>query len=191
MPLKSIVKVSHLSNLSDARYCAGMGVELLGFRVLERDEHYMPPGVFQDIRGWISGPKIIAELYGISGAEEITSVKKAYAPDYFELTFEDFKKFRDHLGLPCIVHFANATEAKTVSPNDDIVYVLVDEPTSCSDIQSIDRPVLINIGSLEKLEEKTGQRCFDGYVLQGPQELRPGITNYDQLGEILEALEED
>ena len=29
--LKTIVKVSEVNNLSDARYCAGMGVEYIGF----------------------------------------------------------------------------------------------------------------------------------------------------------------
>ena len=33
--LKTQVKVSSITNLSDARYCAGMGVDLLGFPIQE------------------------------------------------------------------------------------------------------------------------------------------------------------
>jgi phosphoribosylanthranilate isomerase len=33
MALKCFVKVGNVTNLSDARYCAGMGVDLLGFPV--------------------------------------------------------------------------------------------------------------------------------------------------------------
>ena len=29
MPLKTFVKVGNITNLSDARYCAGMGVDML------------------------------------------------------------------------------------------------------------------------------------------------------------------
>jgi phosphoribosylanthranilate isomerase len=35
MPLKTFVKVGCITNLSDARYCAGMGVDMLGFRAVE------------------------------------------------------------------------------------------------------------------------------------------------------------
>ncbi len=31
MALKTIVKVGNITNLSDARYCAVMGVDMLGF----------------------------------------------------------------------------------------------------------------------------------------------------------------
>lgn len=191
MSLKSTVKVSHLSNLSDARYCAGMGVELLGFRVIPGNEHYMPPDVFHDIRGWISGPQIIAELYGISSPREIQTTLEKYAPDYFELTIDEFKEFQQHLSLPCIVFVNAAADAKSLKQVEGVSYILVNGETSCNDISSLDHPVLVNISSLEKLQEKTGSGCFHGYVLEGPQELRPGITNYDQLGAILEALEEN
>ena len=33
--LKTLIKVSNINNLSDARYCAGMGVEMLGFSMDE------------------------------------------------------------------------------------------------------------------------------------------------------------
>ena len=191
MPLKSIVKVSHLSNLSDARYCAGMGVDLLGFGVIPGTEHYVPPALFQDIRGWISGPKIIAELYGISSAQDVRSANETYAPDYFELTIDEFRAYRDDLTLPCIVYFPSVAEARSLSGSDGISHILVDESTSCPDTSPIRLPVLINITSLVKLEEKLADGCFHGYVLGGPRELRPGVTNYDQLGVILEALEED
>ena len=191
MSLKSIVKVSHLSNLSDTRYCAGMGVELIGFGAIPGTEFYLEPGIFQDIRGWISGPRIVAELYGISSTRQIQSAIETYAPDYFELTFDEFKTFRNDLALPCIVYFPLTEEVKSAPATEGISHVIVDEQTSCSHIASVSLPILINVKSLEKLEQKLSEGCFQGFVLEGPRELRPGITNYDQLGAILEALEEE
>lgn len=191
MPLKTIVKVSHISNLSDARYCAGMGVEMLGFRVIPGAEHYMPQQVFQDIRGWISGPKIIAELYGISNPEQIVSAVQTYAPDCFELTFDEYKTFKKMLSLPCIVYFNLAKEMTSLHLDTNVSYLLLDEGTSCADISITNIPVLIKINALRNLNEKLTEGCFKGFVLEGPKELRPGVTNYDQLGTILESLEVD
>lgn len=191
MSLRSVVKVSHLSNLSDARYCSGMGVDVLGFRVLPEDEYYVSPAVFQDIRGWIAGPRIAAEIYGIASAEQIGEVIRTYAPDYFELTWNEYERFRNELTLPCIVQVASAEQAKTARAEDNIVYLLVDEDVTCDDMGDVAFPVLLNIRSLDKLTEKQDEPCFQGYVLEGPRQTRPGITNYDELGTILEALEEE
>jgi phosphoribosylanthranilate isomerase len=191
MPLKTLVKVSKISNLSDARYCAGMGVEMLGFRVIPGKEDYINPELFQDIRGWISGPKVIAELYGVSNTDEIDFVIQTYAPDYFELTYSEYKSFKQVLPLPCIVYLPVATvNAGSIDHDANVSYILVDEPTRCSHIAT-PYPVLIKITSPEKLNEKLAEGCFNGFVLDGPKELRPGVTNYEQLGGILEALEED
>ncbi|MFM1835376.1 MAG: hypothetical protein RJA04_63, partial [Bacteroidota bacterium] len=48
--LKTLVKVSAITNLSDARYCAGMGVDLLGFPLgkISIDQ-------FTEIRNWLAG----------------------------------------------------------------------------------------------------------------------------------------
>ena len=191
MPLKTLVKVSHLSNLSDARYCAGMGVEMLGFRVVEGSDSYMAPEVFRDIRGWISGPRIIAELYGITGKTDITSIIQAYAPDYFELSYEEYERMASSLSLPCIVSISRASQIETLGNKKDIEYLIADQNTSCDDISASPYPVLIKATSIQKLHEQLSEGCFKGFVVEGPSESRPGITNYDQIGIMLEALDED
>ncbi len=190
MSLKTIVKVSHISNLSDARYCAGMGVEMLGVGVIPTGENYMPPPVFQDIRGWIAGPKIIAELYGLSAPAEIETVIDTYGPDYFELDWDEYRKFGHMLPLPCIV-FVPGGALKTASehPDEKISFYLVGEETSCENM-SAGLPLLLKISSLKSLEKKLAEGCFKGIVLEGPKQSRPGVTNYEQLGDLLEALEE-
>jgi phosphoribosylanthranilate isomerase len=191
MSLKSIVKVSHISNLSDARYCAGMGVEMLGFRVIQGQEQYMAPGLFQDIRGWISGPAIIAELYGISAAAEVSQILQAYSPDYLELSYREYLAFGAKLDLPCIVYADDKTALRSVSPDERIAKIIVNEEVTCTEIAGIRIPVLSHVRSLNQLDRRMKEGCFQGYVLEGPQEIRPGVTNYDQLGVILEALEDE
>ncbi len=192
MPLKTLVKVSHLSNLSDARYCSGMGVELLGFRAIPGSEHHIAPEEYQDIRGWIAGPGIVAELYGLTDAAQLEAVMQAYAPDYLELTYDEYTKFADTLTLPCIIAGVRAGEIDTIrEAGAPIAYLLVDENASCSDVAAAAYPVIKKTTSIAVLEKDMEEGCFKGFELEGPETRGPGITNYDQLGEILEALEAD
>lgn len=191
MSLRTTVKVSHISNLSDARYCSGMGVEMLGFRVIPGADHYLSPNVYQDIRGWLAGPGIVAELYGLTSEAQILDVVQTYAPDYFELSAAEYKRFAAALHLPCIIYFSDPGEITSVLGRENFSHALVDEHVSCADLASVTAPVLVRISSLDRMREKLSQGCFRGIVLEGPKEQRPGVTNYEQLGDILEALEED
>ena len=41
MALKTSVIINEVINLSDARYCAGMGVDYIGFRIDENHDKYV------------------------------------------------------------------------------------------------------------------------------------------------------
>lgn len=191
MPLKSFVKVSHLSNLSDARYCAGMGVDMLGFSAVPSAPHYLNPQVFQDIRGWVAGPKITAEIYGVDSGAVIEAVVRDYAPDYLELSLDEYERFADELTVPAIISVADVSRVKSKEKKAGIAFVIVEDGTECSEVASIPYPVLVKVQSVERLHRLLADNCFSGFVLDGPAETRPGYTNYEALGDILEALEED
>lgn len=191
MALKTTVKVSHVSNLSDARYCAGMGVEMLGFRVVPAEEHYIAPENFQDIRGWISGPRIIAELYGLTDASRLADIIKAYAPDYLEMNWEEYRAFGALVQLPCIVELPATSEIPPLEEHKGILYFIAGETARWRDFATHPPRVLKRISTLASLHKSLEDRCFSGVVLEAPEALRPGVTNYDQLGDILESLEED
>ena len=70
MGLKTLVKVGEVSNLSDARYCAGMGVELIGFNLDKSSANYVSIETFTAITGWIEGVEFVAEFEN-SSLEEI------------------------------------------------------------------------------------------------------------------------
>ena len=62
MTLRTLVKISSVNNLSDARYAAGMGVELMGFNLDESSGNIVAPEQFRAITGWISGVKLVGEI---------------------------------------------------------------------------------------------------------------------------------
>lgn len=190
MSLKTVVKVSHLSNLSDARYCAGMGVDLLGFRAIEGDPNYMPAAVFQDIRGWIAGPGIVAEIYGVQSEEEIMRIKETYAPDYFELTQEEYAKFGHFLPLPCIVTLTSNQPLVQPQGNADVAWLIASEEKHVEAGKTSGVPILFSLKDAAEVDDALNAG-YNGIVIPGPHEGRPGITNTDALADILEALEED
>jgi len=79
MALKTIVKISNVTNLSDARYCAGMGVELMGFNVDPQSDDYIDHIKFRQIIDWIEGVKFVAEMH-----DDLVYYPK-YEVDYVEV----------------------------------------------------------------------------------------------------------
>src|SRR5882672_2338725 len=68
------VKVSNVTNLSEARYCAGMGVDFLSFPISSID-----PKTYQEITGWVAGPK-----FGIEVSSESISSVLQYKADFID-----------------------------------------------------------------------------------------------------------
>jgi phosphoribosylanthranilate isomerase len=187
MPLKTLVKVGCITNLSDARYCAGMGVDMLGFRVIEGVENYISPKLYQEIRGWVSGPKVVAECYGISPDQNPATVIEHYAPDFIELTFQEYLQIRKAVKLPFIVYLA-ANELQNLEvPHENIAYWIVDEESS--DVKKAVYPVLLKTITKAGITEKLEHAGVKGLALNGSSEIRPGYKNYDDLADVLEMLD--
>lgn len=189
MPLKTSVKVGNISNLSDARYCSGMGVDLLGFTVIEGHEHYISSDLFREIRGWISGPKIIAEIYGVRSFSEIEAVIENYTPDYLEMNDSEYGIFGPAINLPCII----STEPQHLSGirlNGKNGYFLLTEAALPAIKSAFLQSALVKINSPLNLLEMLQKYRIAGIAISGSPEIRPGYKDYNALADILELLEE-
>ncbi|HTF22098.1 MAG TPA: hypothetical protein VK658_28650 [Chryseolinea sp.] len=184
MPLKTLVKVGSLTNLSDARYCAGMDVQLLGVQAVTGLPNYLSPARFQEIRGWIAGPSIVAEVHGVQSIQEIESIIEAYRPDYLELGIAELL-LAETVSLPVIVRVkpGESFDHVRVAP----AYALVD----AGDTRSFEVPRIVRVSSLEDAKRVLDDSGVSGMALQGSDELSPGLKTYDTLAPILEMLEDD
>jgi phosphoribosylanthranilate isomerase len=187
MPLKTLVKAGNISNLNEARYCAGMGVDLLGFRVIEGKPDYVSPKLFQEIRGWISGPEIVAEVQGLESVEQLSAVIRDYAPNYIELTDSEYALHAAGLTLPCIVDITTSESIKSLNKTDGIAYFVVDD---ASRVRINSSPFLLKINSTTNLLEKIKLPSVAGIALNGSGETKSGVKDYDELADILELLDE-
>ena len=182
MPLKTFVKVGCITNLSDARYCAGMGVDMLGFRAVEGQENYIKPSQFQEIRGWIAGPLVVAEVYGLKNPNALMAIVENFKPDYLEMGISELSQFST-LPLPLLLaaEESDALENLPVQP----AYLISKNPFKTS------IPQLVEVQSKGDLEPLLDIDNVKGIALRGGAELKPGLKDYEAMSEILEFLDSD
>jgi phosphoribosylanthranilate isomerase len=183
MPLKTVVKIGSITNLSDARYCAGMGVDFLGFRVINGQRNYLPSKKYQEISGWVTGPQTVAELYGMQHPHELDAILEGYKPDYLEMGLTELNLFST-LPLPIILFLDGAIPSTLpVEPNYLLLKQIIENQYSF--------PVLLEVHSLEEMNTALRYPSVGGIALQGSSEISPGLKDYALLADILEQLESD
>lgn len=203
--LRTLVKISNVTNLSDARYCAGMGVEWLGFSM-----DSLPVERFQEIRGWVAGVHIVGET-AETDAGRIAELVQLYQPDAVQVGAPEVVSGLAVLGLPVLLRVDVAqtgvfgleshTRAALVSrsttvvlENSDEFARLDDDTRRAVDALSFHHDVLLGFGLtegnvLEVLEELPHLK---GIALDaGGDELRPGFKDFGELMDLLERLETD
>jgi len=194
MPLKTLVKVGNITNLSDARYCAGMGVEMLGFNVVEDTPHYISPASYQEIRGWLSGPLVVAELYA-ANAKTINNVLGDYHPDLFELSVHELGLITDtNTGLILSVDKNSLDPQLLEQWKHRIRFLAVSQADYENNVVNHlknDFDILVAANDSTNIAALTADSRVKGITLLGGQEIKPGLKDFDALASILELLETD
>lgn len=186
MPLKTLVKVGKITNLSDARYCAGMNVDMLGFVTVESQENYLPVKEYQDIRGWVSGPKVVAEVYGIKTKEELNTILENYRPDYLELSTQELGLVQNT--LPLLLRLKNTEPFPTL--HQESIYAVVTQDSSLkTGAFGENILILFDAADVKTNDGILNTATVNGLVLSGSKEESPGLKDYDHLAEVLENLE--
>jgi phosphoribosylanthranilate isomerase len=160
-----------------------MDVQLLGFQAIAGRPGHITAVRYQEIRGWISGPSIVAEVHGAQSRAQVDEIVETYRPDYIELGLAELA-YASHVTLPMILRVdSNETFDVKLQP----AYVLV----SSGDTRSFDSPRIIQVFSLHEAEVVLSLEDVGGIALLGSDEVSPGLKNYDTLAPILEMLETD
>lgn len=183
------VYVSRITNLSDARYCAGMGAEMLGFVIDPAHQDYVSLESYQQMVGWISGPGRVIEA-GPVPVVNVTTAAAEYAADYVHITADRLSEFKD-ASVPLIVEveFHDAGRVMNEAQNVIAYWMVTDVPDDVEVSYFEGRPVLIARSGLEGSAVAFLARCgASGVVLKGSQETAPGLKDYDHLSQILEEL---
>lgn len=203
MNLKTFVKVGNITNLSDARYCAGMGVDMLGFCVNPASPDFIHPDNIKEIIGWVAGPQFVAD-YGNLEINDIKQIQEGLELETIQVSnvaaanqlaaegqsvLLKLEVSSDHDLNKLNANFDSEIKYLHISSDTPSLYDQIDQFISNS---SIDIPILkgYNLSS-DSISTILEDSPFSGIVLKGSHEEKPGYKDYEELADILEALEEE
>ncbi|MBW3544358.1 MAG: N-(5'-phosphoribosyl)anthranilate isomerase [Bacteroidetes bacterium] len=207
MALRTFVKISQVNNLSDARYCAGMGVAMLGFNLEPGTLHYVDPEKFRELSEWVAGVSFAAEFSSAS-PETIIRLLPEYPVDYLQIDTPEHLPDLQHLNLPLILRIpvqANSRPeelSEIMAANQDLVDFFLLESTNQLGISNHLASKLLSLGTsfkivadlgfkAEGIQDLLAQYSLKGIALKGGEEIRAGYKDFEELADILEALEVD
>jgi len=204
MALKTLVKVSGVTNLSDARYCAGMGVELIGFGLDENHPKFIELAKLREISVWISGIKVVGEFNG-DNLDNVNYLSHEIPLDFVQLNHLPHLEILNHIKNPIILKIdiekdklAEIEETMKKYAGNIAFFLLESNTCSIPDIQNVlanwckTYNIILSFGitgeSLPIVLEKINPK---GIGLHGGHEIKPGLKDFEHLADILELLEED
>lgn len=206
--LKTRIKASQITNLTDARYFAAREVEWLGFNLDTGTENFVHPHNIKAIKEWLEGPKIVGE-FGMQDSSEIIA-----AIEFLNLDAIQVGMYAD----------TNALASQSVSIIKEIV---VEKTTDYNDLRNTLETNAANVAiflldysknnipwkSLASNKNTLKDLCHEfkiilsidfefaelleildsiqiyGLSLTGGEEEKVGFKSFDELDEILDALE--
>ncbi len=209
MALKTLVKISNVTNLSDARYCAGMGVDMLGFSMDSDSPDYVDPAKFTEMRSWVAGVQIVGETTS-TDPDVIEQLLDTYQPDLLQVDEAALLPYLSTAGkspgsLRLILR-ANLSQLTLDQLNTlfqtgaaGAEYVLLESngPLHFDDdlratLQRLAGRYSILLGtgiSVDNVHSLLTDLTVQGIALSGGNEERPGNKEFGELMDILEAIE--
>ncbi|GAA4454001.1 hypothetical protein GCM10023189_19920 [Nibrella saemangeumensis] len=204
MALKTLVKISNVTNLSDARYCAGMGVDMLGFSMDADAEQYVEPAKFQEIRSWVAGVQIVGET-AADDPGAINRLLELYQPDMLQLEDPALLPYVASFNRPVILKAdlglltLEQLEAIIATSHTGIDFFLLDGKAGISLDDELRTelyhlatryPILLGTGiTASNVHDLLAALPVKGIALQGGDEVRPGNKEFGELMDILETIE--
>lgn len=201
MALSTFVKISNVSSLSDTRYCAGMGVNILGFNIDPAAENHIEAADFKEITDWVAGVEFAGEFHSGS-LEDIKGALQDYKIDWIEISSTALVESVALLGKPILFKIEVNTEEEvkklksTLSYLDELVKIVVFKSSNSALHDQLDGMIAFYNGNL-KLVKGYGVVAsddihkFPGLELEATKEEKPGFKDYGDIMDVLEVLDVD
>ncbi|GHN02891.1 hypothetical protein WSM22_43800 [Cytophagales bacterium WSM2-2] len=180
------VKVGKVTNLSEARYCAGMGVDLLSFPVSAVD-----PKTYQEITGWIAGP-----LFGIEVEKESIHILDDFEADFIVVDVDSIDLIPPGKKLIARLNVTDWDRKKNelIAIKDRILFLELAPGDIDGHLNTVIQEIQEEFDLLLAVSNSTDidqviKMPIAGISLEGGAEVRPGLKEYP-LADILEKLEE-
>lgn len=178
-----LLKFSSISNLSDARYAAGMWADFIGFNFDPSSPSYTEPAKAQSIISWINGPALVGE-FGNQPLDWITDFTKQLSIQIVQIpaTYSDLNVFET--GLKTIVVVNDTAHHPSIEKADILLTENMDVYKHL--IELTDKPVIFQTLTLTEDASE-----FRGLAILGQTEDQPGTRNQAEWTEYLERFESE
>ena len=189
MALKTTVYISDVTNLTEARYYAGMEVSMIGFNATPDSDTYSSATQFDAITSWLSGIKTVWQ-WNLPLTSDFLTLINETPSDFIELNSIPDTDFIYTFAKPIILRTKDIQIIKKISPElKPHIHFLVWEGPLAELPQINGLPVFFQSSPDLNIEELLKHNPNTGIALKGIPELRPGWNDFDQLADLLEALE--
>ena len=198
MALKTFVKISGVNNLSDARYCAGMDVNQLGFNIEPDNSNFTDKEKFKEISQWLSGVEFVGEIENASTLN-ISEIVDGYDLDAIQVSSKEQVPLAQETGLPVIlrIDMAMITEGIMKYLSSSISYFLIEsfyQSAISPDLLALSNtyPMVMGFGIDDNnVNQIIESSSIKGIALKGGDEIKPGLKDFNEMADILEAVEID
>lgn len=182
--LKTKIKISQVTNLTDARYFAAMGADFLGFTIHPDHPQFVSPPQLKEIMDWVEGPETVLEIPDVIDDLWLSNYRNLLEDYYLESPISNFyPDFHVLSSLDmniadkeCFIIYQSATPWKA---QQDIISYL------CSKYK--DRIFLDVPFEVKELESLLSLNPY-GMILRGGEEEKTGYKSYNDLDEVFEFL---
>lgn len=176
MNIPFILKFSNITNLSDARYAAGVWAHYVGFCFNPESENYIEPSKAKEMLSWINGPIVVAE-FGNQPVEWILEICEFLNTDYIQIPITYDKPGILETNKKLIVE----TDFEQNSLTKNAHLVITDSIESYSILkENIICPILLSKNYEAYIDD------YDGIVLFGEKETEVGLRNHEKWNNMLE-----
>lgn len=211
--LKTKLKASAITNLTDARYFAAWEVTWLGFNLDSNAENYIAPISAKAIKEWVDGVEIVGE-FGLQTAEEITQTANLLELETIQVgqfaDIEMVKKLADFSIIKEIIIDKSTTEIELLDQIQDFApycsHFLLDFSKNGFTWSDLKDGKILSLELIKNICKKhailMAINCppaeLDsllielnpvGLNVQGGEEEQIGMKSFDELDEIFEAIE--
>jgi phosphoribosylanthranilate isomerase len=207
MSLALPVLVRGINNLSDARYCAGMGADGLIFTLDPTLPGAVDVATVKELAGWVAGVELIGEFGNVPSPEINRLVAECGLTSVLLRLDRSRQALPEGLAVPALVevpaalitdqHYYTAAIADLTAalPQGFAFFTSLPsaEPLDTAYWYSLARQAPIWVGGLGTADEaKLLAQSVQptGLILEGGDEIKPGLRDFTELEAVFEALEE-
>ncbi|MDF2456518.1 MAG: N-(5-phosphoribosyl)anthranilate isomerase [Cytophagaceae bacterium] len=189
MALKTNVYISDVTNLTEARYYAGMGVSIIGFNANPGDSTFASAQQFDAITSWLSGIQTAWQWHS-APSQELLDLISSSSSDLIEICTVPLPEQWQFLTKPLLIRTSSIEDLQTIAglPSHTFAGIVWEGDPSVLPPLSGDLTLFIQteppFDPLDSLLDE-----HKGISLKGIPESRPGWNDFDQLADLLESLE--